>query len=141
MNVLYPALAMVGLTLFAIGRLGYLRFNAVKQGEIDPRFFSLYRGYEEPEKLAAYSRHIVNLFETPVLFYVVCITAFVSGQSGGVTIVALAWAYFALRVMHSYVHLTSNVVIVRFRIFMVSMLILTILWIAVITGLMRRSAF
>lgn len=141
MNVLYPALAMVGLTLFAIVRLGYLRFNAVKQGEIDPRFFSLYRGYEEPEKLAAYSRHVVNLFETPVLFYVVCIIAFVSGQSGGLTIVALAWGYFATRVLHSFVHLTSNVVIVRFRIFMVSMLILAILWVAVITGLMRRTAF
>ncbi len=141
MNVLFPALAMIGLTLFAFVRLGYLRFNAVKQGEIDPRFFSLYRGYEEPEKLALYSRHVVNLFETPVLFYVICIIAYVSGQSGGMTVVALAWAYFALRMMHSYVHLTSNVVIVRFRIFTISMLILGVLWVAVVTGLMRQSAF
>ena len=138
MNVLYPAFAMMGLTLFCIGRLGYLRYKAVKHGEVDPRFFSLYRGYEEPQKLAAYSRHIVNLFETPVLFYVICIIAFITGQATGTTVAGLAWAFFGLRLVHSYVHLTSNVVIVRFQIFTLSMLILLSLWGGVLTGLMRQ---
>ena len=138
MNVLFPVFAMMGLTLFCIGRLGHLRFKAVKQGEVDPRFFALYRGYEEPDKLAAYSRHIVNLFETPLLFYVICLVAYVSGQSGGALVVGLAWAYFALRLVHSYVHLTSNVVIVRFRLFALSLFVLMILWAMVLTGLMRQ---
>jgi len=129
-------LAMTGLTLFCIGRLGYLRFVAVKQREVDPRFFSLYRGYEEPEKIAACSRHVVNLFEAPVLFYVVGITAFLTEQTGSIA-VSLAWAYVMLRFAHSYVHLTSNVVVVRFRLFVISMLVLTVLWGVVLAGIMR----
>lgn len=136
MNILYPAFAMMALTLFCMARLGYLRFVAVKRGEIDPRFFSLYRGFEEPEKLAAYSRNVVNLFETPVLFYVICILAFVTDQAGNL-VIGLAWAYVGLRFVHSYVHLTSNVVLHRFRLFVLSMLSLAILWGVVLTGVMR----
>ena len=73
MNVLYPVFALIGLTFLCLARLGHLRYLAVKRGEVDPRFFSLYRGYEEPEKLAVYSRHVVNLFEAPVLFYVIAL--------------------------------------------------------------------
>ncbi len=136
MNVLYPVFAMTGLTLFCMARLGYLRFMAVKHGHVDPRFFSLYRGYEEPEKLAAYSRHVVNLFETPIIFYVLVVTAFITGQTGNI-VAGLAWAYFGLRLIHSYIHLTSNVVPIRFRLFILSMLVLAILWSVVLTGIMR----
>ena len=136
MNILYPAFAMMALTFFCLFRLGYLRMNAVKAGEIDPKFFRLYRGYEEPEKLALYSRHVVNHFEAPVLFYALVLIAFVSGQTGTL-IGALAWAYVALRYIHSYVHLTGNVVIMRFRTYVLSLLVLIVMWGAVLTGLMR----
>lgn len=137
MQILYPAFAMIALTIFCMMRLGFLRYAAVRSGEIDPRFFILYRGYEEPEKLAVYSRHIVNLYEAPLLFYVIILMAFVTGQSGG-WVLGLAWVFVALRYIHSYVHLTSNVVLIRFRIFAVSVLILTILWAAVLTNIMRQ---
>jgi hypothetical protein len=96
----------------------------------------LYRGYDEPEKLAVHSRHVVNLFETPLLFYLICIVAFVTEQSGTV-LVALAWLYVGLRFVHSYIHLTSNVVLQRFRVFILSMLTLMIIWAIVLTGVMR----
>jgi len=136
MHVLYPAFAMMALTFFCLFRLGYLRMNAVRSGEIDPKFFRIYRGYEEPEKLAVYSRHVVNHFETPVLFYAISIIAFATSQTG-VLIAALAWAYVALRYIHSYVHLTGNVVIVRFRTYVLSLLVLIVMWGVVLTGLMR----
>ncbi len=66
MQIFYPAFAMKALTIFCMVRLGLLRWAAVRTGEIDPKFFILYRGYEEPEKLAVYSRHVVNLFEAPL---------------------------------------------------------------------------
>jgi hypothetical protein len=136
MSVFYPMLAMMGLTLFCIMRLGYLRFVAVKEREVDPRFFSLYRGYDEPEKLAVCSRHVVNLFEAPVLFYVLGITAFLTEQSGSI-IIGLAWVYVGLRFVHSYVHLTNNVVIIRFRLFVISMIVLMVLWAVVLIGIIR----
>ena len=137
MQILYPVFAMMALTIFCMVRLGLLRWAAVKSGEIDPRYFILFRGYEEPDKLATYSRHVVNLFEAPLLFYVIVLTAFVTGQSGGL-VLGLAWAYVALRIIHSYVHLTSNVVLTRLRIFVFSMLTLTTLWVVVLTNIMRQ---
>ncbi len=138
MQILYPSFVMMALTIFCMVRLGFLRWAAVSRGEVDPRFFSLYRGYDEPEKLAAYSRHVVNLFEAPLLFYVIIITAFVTGQSEN-WLLGLAWAYVGLRFFHSYVHLTSNVVLIRFRIFVVSMLTLSALWVIVLTNIMRQG--
>lgn len=137
MNVLYPSFAMMALTFFCIMRLGYLRSNAIKSGEVDFRFYSLYRGFEEPEKLAQYSRHVIHHFETPTLFYIISVMAFVTNQTGSLVTI-LAWAYVGLRYIHSYVHLTGNVVIVRFRIFALSMLMLAVLWGVVLTGLMRQ---
>jgi len=137
MQILYPTFAIMALTIFCMTRLGLLRWAAVRSGEINPKFFILFRGYEEPDKLAVYSRHVVNLFEAPLLFYVIILTAFVTGQSG-IWLLALAWTYVALRYFHSYVHLTSNVVLIRFRIFVVSMLTLTTLWAVVLTNIMRQ---
>lgn len=137
MEILYPIFTLSGWTLVCMARLGILRFTAVRRGEINPKFFALYRGYDEPEKLAVHSRHVVNLFEAPVLFYVVCVVAFVTNQSGAL-VMGLAWAYVALRLMHSYVHLTSNIVLHRFRLFVTSWMILVVLWAVVLTGVMRQ---
>ena len=137
MNVLYPVFAMSALTLYCIFRLGYLRYQAVRAGEVDPRYFSLYRGFEEPDKLAVHSRHVINHFETPLLFYLVCIVAYVTGQTGTL-VIGLAWAYVGLRYVHSYIHLTKNIVIVRFRMFVMSMAVLTTLWATVLAGIVRQ---
>jgi hypothetical protein len=137
MTIFYPVFAMMALTIYCIVRLGLLRYVAVRRGEVDPRFFSLYRGYEEPEKLAVYSRHVLNLFEAPLLFYVIVLIAFVTGQTGN-WVLGLAWTYVVLRFFHSYVHLTSNVVLTRFRIFVASILTLSVLWAVVLTNIMRQ---
>ena len=76
-------------------------------------------------------------FETPVLFYAIILVAFVTGQTGTL-LLGLAWTFVALRFIHSYVHLTSNVVIVRFRVFGASMLVLSALWVMVLTNIMRQ---
>ena len=137
MYILYPVFAMMALTIFCMVRLGILRRAAVIKGEVDLRYFSLFRGYEEPEKLAAYTRHISNLFETPILFYVIIVMAFLTGQSGSL-LLGLAWSFVALRFIHSYVHLTSNIVLTRFRIFVLSMFVLSALWVVVLTNIMRQ---
>jgi hypothetical protein len=104
---------------------------------VDLRFFRAYRDHEEPEKLRVHSRHLVNLFEAPVLFYVIAIVALITGQ-GGLLPVVLAWLYVALRCAHSWVHLTSNKVLLRFRLFALSMFVLVLLWIVVFAGILLR---
>lgn len=136
MDILYPVFAMVALTAVAIFRLGALRYMAVRRRQVDPGYYKTYQGQGEPERIAATSRHVVNLFETPVLFYVVVILAYVTGQTDGL-ILTLAWAYVAARVVHSWIHLTSNVVIWRFRIFILSWLLLLAMWVTLAAELAR----
>jgi hypothetical protein len=127
MQILIPLFAMFALTAFCVFRLGLMRLGAVKAREVDPRFYRDYRGFEEPERLRVASRHVINLFEAPPLFYAVCLAIFVTGQTNGL-LTGLAWAYVVLRIVHSYVHLTSNVVLVRFRVYAASWLVLVALW-------------
>lgn len=135
MNVLYPAFALFALTMFVQVRLGLMRRAAVRDGTMDPRFFRSYRGYDEPENLRVWSRHLVNLYEAPVLFYTVVVIAYVTGQAGLLP-TALAWGYVALRYAHSAVHLGSNKVLNRFRLFLASLVVLASLWISVLVGML-----
>lgn len=133
MNVLYPVFAMLALTLLVAIRLGYARYTAVSRKEIDGRYYVAYLG-EEPEHLRVISRHFSNLLETPPLFYVACLIAFITGQQG-LPVIALAWAYVGLRLVHTVIHLGSNVVLLRFRVFVLSLLVLTALLVVLFLGI------
>jgi hypothetical protein len=137
MPVLYPVFVLFVLTAFSTLRLAYLRLNAVKKGEVNPKFYRDYEGFEETEKLRVASRHVINLYEAPVLFYTVSIIAYVTGV-GGFAIVVMAWAYVLLRYLHSYVHLTSNKVLLRFRLFASSQAVLVALWITVFVAVLQK---
>jgi hypothetical protein len=127
MQILAPMFALFALTAVLVLRLGFMRLGAVRRREVDWRYYLSYRGADEPERLRVASRHIVNLFEAPLLFYVVCLTTYVTGQTSTLLVV-LAWVYVLLRAIHSYVHLTSNILTLRFRVFGLSWLVLIALW-------------
>ena len=127
MEIIYPLFAMFALTAFVAFRMGFLRYSAVKNRKIDPRFFKLYQNHEEPDYLRVISRHQINLFEAPVLFYAVCILIVVTNQTS-LLLLSLAWLYVALRYIHSFIHLSSNNVLYRFKIFAVSWLVLIGIW-------------
>jgi hypothetical protein len=59
----------------------------------------------------------------PVLYLALVPLLLVAGKAGTVQ-VALAWAYVALRAVHSLVQATVNKVIVRFGVFALSSLVL-----------------
>jgi hypothetical protein len=67
-----------------------------------------------------------HLMEQPTIFYATALTLAFLGLGGGLN-AWLAWGYVALRVIHSLVQATVNVVLVRFSIFMVSPVVLLIL--------------
>jgi hypothetical protein len=133
MNILYPVFAMLALTMAVGMRMGYARYTAVRGKRVDPGYYELYRG-EEPAELRKLSRHYGNLLEIPPLFYVVCIIAYVSGQQGAL-LVTLAWLYVLLRLVHTLIHLGSNVVINRFRVFALSVVVLAAMMVLVFLGL------
>ena len=64
-----------------------------------------------------------HLFEQPVVFYVITLSIAVINNIEPLMI-QLAWAYVALRVLHSIVQITFNFVPLRFTLFVTSWFIL-----------------
>ena len=94
--VRFPALARKGISMK--GRVGS------KGGDLD--------GVVEPE--VQWKAHNHNhLLEQPTLFYAICLTLALMGFGGGINL-WLAWAYVALRIVHSLIQATVNVVRWRF---------------------------
>lgn len=64
-----------------------------------------------------------HLMEQPTIFYAVALVLAVMGAGGGINL-ALAWAYVALRIIHSLVQALVNNIQVRFAVFSLSTLCL-----------------
>lgn len=92
----------------------------------------------EPQAIRIVSRHLVNQFEMPMLFYLGAIIAYVTGQANPL-LLGLAWLYVALRYLHSFVHLGKNVVYIRFRLFAASCLALVVFWAVLMVSIISAA--
>ena len=72
-----------------------------------------------PPSVSNPSDNLKNLFEMPVLFYALSLYLFATNQVDGIYVTA-AWVFAAFRVLHSAMHCTANVVIVRFWLYAIS---------------------
>ncbi|MEO0330056.1 MAG: MAPEG family protein, partial [Pseudomonadota bacterium] len=104
-TIFWPMIILALVTLGVYLPMSKARVAGVKSGKIKARTYKLNEG--EPEESLKYSNAIRNQYETPVLFYASCLTAFVSGNAGTAMIV-LAWAYALSKTVHLFVHITSN---------------------------------
>jgi hypothetical protein len=130
--------AMVLLTTFVLTTLFRSRVSAVRRGLVSSTYFRIYQGEVEPESSAKPARHFANLFEAPVLFYVVCLAAMITHLTG-TAMQVLAWAYVAARVVHAYVHLGGNRLRHRMRAYFFSWGILLVMWIYLAVGVTLSS--
>ena len=64
-----------------------------------------------------------HLMEQPTLFYATALALALIGQGDGWNLM-LAWAYLGLRVVHSLVQATVNVILLRWAVFMLASLAL-----------------
>jgi hypothetical protein len=101
---------------------------------INPQALASARAAGELERTAA-ADNFRNLFEVPVLFYLLCVALV---QTGGSTpgFVAAAWAFVGLRVVHSLVHVTYNRVVHRFLVYVASTLLLFGMWAAFVARIL-----
>lgn len=67
-----------------------------------------------------------HLMEQPTLFYAVALSLALLGQGDGLNL-GLAWAYVALRVVHSLIQALANTIPLRFAVFMIASVVLVIL--------------
>jgi hypothetical protein len=132
--VIYPMFAMVLLAAFVLATLFRSRVGAVRQGLVSAAYFRTYQGALEPESTAKPARHFANLFEAPILFYVVCLAAMISHFTG-VAMQVLAWIYVAARIVHAYIHLGGNRLRHRMRAYFFSWGVLLAMWIYLVAGI------
>ena len=64
-----------------------------------------------------------HLLEQPTLFYAVALVLAFAGAGEGLN-AGLAWTYVAVRMVHSLVQALTNVILVRFAVFVVASLVL-----------------
>ena len=136
--ILYPVFAMVLLVAIVLLRMRKMRFAAVRHGEVSVEYYRAFQEGEEPEPLRVVSRHFVNLFEMPVLFYVVVIFIHISHQVS-YWLIGCAWTYVLFRYAHSYVHLTSNDVRIRVTLYFASAFVLSVMWASLLVQLLRAG--
>ena len=76
-----------------------------------------------------------NQFELPVLFYVLTILAWMT-RHADLVFVVLAWIFVIFRYLQAYVHVTSNRVRLRGSFFIVSAIVLSIMWLVYIVEIL-----
>jgi hypothetical protein len=74
-----------------------------------------------PPSVSNPSDNLKNLFEIPVIFYVLILYLFVTNQVDALYLNA-AWLFAILRGLHSIVHCTFNLVMLRFYLYLFSTL-------------------
>ena len=136
--MIYPMFAMVLLTAVVLVILFRSRVAAVRKGLVSAVYFRIYQGEIEPESTAKPARHFANLFEAPVLFYVVCLAAMISNCTT-IAMQVLAWIYVSTRVVHACVHLGANRLRKRIRAYFFSWLVLLAMWIYLVVGVSMSS--
>src|SRR4029079_1331851 len=101
-----------------VRRIRFLRSKAV-----DPKDMAVPGALAviSPPDVSNPSDNLKNLFEIPVLFYALALHLFVTNQVDGAYVVA-AWVFVAFRVLHSAVHCTINIVMLRFYLYLISTL-------------------
>lgn len=123
-----PMGAMALLTFVVLGFIPAARFRAVFARQVTPDDFKLGESARVPPEVAVTNRNFMNLLELPVLFYVVGLMYYVAGRVDQTALV-LAWAYVALRAIHSAIHLSYNNVVHRLTAYALSNAVLAAFWI------------
>jgi hypothetical protein len=135
--ILQPMLGMMLLTAMVWFVMYARRIPAMREARVPAQTYTTSEKVAEllPEAVNNPANNLKNLFELPVLFYGLCLFLYVTGSVDMGYVIA-AWVFFAFRVMHSFVQCTSNVVLLRFYLYLAATLALWfMLGRAVVAGL------
>lgn len=123
-GMLGPVLALAAWTFVMWLWLYATRIPAMQKAKIDVEELRRTGAkLELPPEVSRVADNYNHLHEQPTVFYAVALAAQLAGVTDG-TSVGLAWGYVALRVVHSLVQATANVIPLRFAVFSLSSLVL-----------------
>ena len=130
--IFLPLCAQVIVTLLVwiwmyITRIGTLWRSGVDTQELADES----RSQEILKAVVNPSDNFENLFELPVLFYVAILVIFSAHLADDFYLKA-AWAFVALRAIHSFIHCTYNRIIHRFTAYALGAVVLWVIWIRIV---------
>lgn len=116
-----PFFAMIAVTVAVwlymyVRRVGFIQTQKLGQKELSIPGELARRS---PAPVSNPSDNLKNLFEIPVLFYALTLYLYVTQQVDTVYI-AVAWFFVSFRALHSLVHCTLNIVMLRFILYLIS---------------------
>ncbi|PXA86262.1 hypothetical protein DMC25_14340 [Caulobacter sp. D4A] len=123
-TMIAPVLALVSWSLLMWVWMYAQRLPAMGKAGIKPqdaRFPGSLTGLPDAARQAADNYN--HLMEQPTIFYAAALAIAVAGHADGAS-VGLAWAYVALRVLHSLIQASINIVLARFAVFSLSTIVL-----------------
>lgn len=123
-----PMMGLVAWTFVIMLLMAYKRWSAGFAGRLKRGEYKVGESPDVPSDVRLPGRNFVNLFEMPVLFYVLCLALYMT-HNVSETLLALAWIYVALRVVHSLIHVTYNKIMHRFFVYALSSFLLLAMWI------------
>lgn len=134
--IFWPVLTQITLTILGFMLLGVRKSKAIKIDNVD-RTKAALDNDAWPDYVLMVSNNIRNQFQVPVLFYVLCFI-FYSLDAVTVAALSLAWVFVISRIIHAYIHMSSNYVPARFGVFTIGfvvMVLMTILAASTLTSL------
>ena len=125
--LLAPVVALVAWTLVIMTWMAATRLPAMKKAGIDVSKLVGGRGANLegvlPDQVQWKSHNYTHLLEQPTIFYAIVIVLALMGMDQPINLY-LAWAYVVLRMLHSLIQCTSNIVRFRFPLFALASLCL-----------------
>lgn len=124
--IFWPMLVQIALVYSIYILIARRRAAAVKGGSAKVSQFR--ENQVEPPESLFVRNNLENQYELPVLFYAACIALYVTD---GVSLVPvlLAWAFSLSRIVHAYIHVTSNRIRYRQPVFTLGFLVLGVMWV------------
>lgn len=126
--ILAPVFILVLWSIVVLFWMASARLPAIKKARLGPT-----AGERTAELATQLDRRVQfkadnynHLMEQPTLFYAMAVAMAVAGLDQGLNLY-LAWFYVASRIVHSIIQCTSNVVMVRFSVFLLGTLALLVM--------------
>ncbi len=117
--------------IFGLGMcLFFARKNAVKSGELDGTYFKTYQG-EIPRKLKQLENNFNNQFQVPAMFMIVCLAA-IQFKCVSPLFFVMSCLFVMTRFFHSYIHITSNKILMRAGSYFMGVIIVALLWLLIL---------
>ncbi len=125
-GMIAPVVVLAAWSLVMLLWLYATRIPAMSQAKIKPGSATKAQMEAMPAWATNPANNYNHLMEQPTIFYAICFALELLDQASDIN-VGLAWLYVAIRIVHSLVQATVNIILIRFLIFSAGSIVLIML--------------